>query len=208
MFREAIDSIRKAYDIDVFLSLHESVLFGNEKKYLNECIDSTFVSSVGKIVDQFEGMVAEYIGAKYAIATVKSSYPYEFSHDEIGYNYRLPNINKALDCAQMESLEVIPQHKEELALSYEKFFDNQEMNFVTEPTESKTNYWLNVVILKDKEERDAFLKNTSAVGMMTRPIWQLMNRLEIFKPCQSGDLTNAYWLEERVVNIPSGVWVK
>jgi perosamine synthetase len=377
MFEETIRFIREIYDTDGFLPLHEPVFFGNEKKYLNECIDSTFVSSVGKFVDQFEAMVADFVGAKYAIATVngtaalhialklvgvdeqsevitqplsfiatcnaisyceakpvfvdvdkdtmglspesllvfleenteqlqdgcfnkttgkriaavvpmhtfghpcrideiavicdqyniplvedtaeslgsyyngrhtgtfgqisafsfngnktittggggmivtndealakrakhitttaKVSHPYEFIHDEIGYNYRLPNINAALGCAQMESLEVILDNKKELALTYGKFFDDQKINFVMESAESKANYWLNAVILQGKEERDAFLKSTNAAGVMTRPIWQLMNRLEMFKFCQTGDLVNARWLEERVVNIPSGV---
>jgi len=377
MFSDVIDFIREVYGTDTFLPLHEPVFFGNEKKYLIECIDSTFVSSVGKFVDQFEVMVAEYTGAKYAIATVngtaalqialelvgvdnesevitqplsfiatcnaisycgakpvfvdvdrdtmglspeslllflkkqteqlkdgcfnkttgkkiaavvpmhtfghpcrideiavicdqyniplvedaaeslgsyykgrhtgsfgqfgafsfngnktittggggmlvtndetlakrakhitttaKVPHPYEFIHDEIGYNYRLPNINAALGCAQMESLEVILNNKKELALSYESFFESTNIDFVVETAGSKANYWLNAVKLKDKKERDKFLESTNTAGVMTRPIWQLMNKLEMFKSCQSGDLHNAYWLEERVVNIPSGV---
>lgn len=377
MFTEVINFIRETYKTDSFLPLHEPVFLGNEKKYLNECIDSTFVSSVGQFVDQFEEMIAEYTGAKYAIATVngtaalhialqlvgvdansevitqplsfiatcnaisycgakpvfidvdrdtmglspesllaflkeqteqrdhacynkitgkkisavlpmhtfglpcrideiadickqynialvedaaeslgsyfkgkhtgtfgqinafsfngnktittggggmimtddevlakrakhitttaKVPHPFEYVHDEIGYNYRLPNINAALGCAQMEKLEVILKNKKELAVMYERFFENKDMDFVSEPLNSKPNHWLNAIILEDKQERDNFLKYTNEAGIMTRPIWQLMNRLEMFKSCQTTDLSNAYWLEGRVVNIPSGV---
>jgi len=377
MYSDLIKFIRQTYKTDDFLPLHEPVFFGNEKKYLNECIDSTFVSSVGKFVDRFEVMMAEYMGAKYAIATVngtaalqvalqlvgvtegdevitqplsfiatcnaisycgakpvfvdvdrdtmglspeslllflqeqtqqradgcynkttgkrisavlpmhtfghpcridevavicdeynialvedaaeslgsfyknkhtgtfgrisafsfngnktitaggggmivtndealakrakhitttaKVPHAYEFIHDEIGYNYRLPNINAALGCAQMETLDTILENKRTIALAYETFFDGRAISFVKEPENAESNYWLNAVILENKQKRDAFLKATNEAGIMTRPIWQLMNRLEMFKSCQTGDLTNSCWLEERVVNIPSGV---
>ncbi len=377
MFESTVQFIQNAYNTKEFLPLHEPVFFGNEKKYLNECIDSTFVSSVGKFVDQFEKMVAEYCGAKYAVATVngtaalhialklvgtedncevitqpltfiatcnaisycnakpifvdvdrdtmglspeslkaflaeetlqkdgacynkstgkkitavvpmhtfghpcrideiaalcdeynialvedaaeslgsyykgqhtgtfgkiaafsfngnktittggggmivtddetlakhakhltttaKIPHPYEYVHDEIGYNYRLPNLNAALGCAQMETLDAILKNKRELAGQYIDFFATQNIDFATELPDTKVNYWLNAVVLKDKEQRDLFLKETNDRGVMTRPIWALMNRLEMFKECQSANLSNAEWLEERVVNIPSGV---
>lgn len=377
LFSDVIKFIRKTYNTDGFLPLHEPVFFGNEKKYLNECIDSTFVSSVGKFVDQFEQMVADYTGGKYAIAivngtaalhvalelvgvgrqnevitqalsfvatcnaisycgatpvfvdvdrdtmglspeslstflnahseqrkggcynkttgkkiaavvpmhtfglpcrideiacicdryniplvedvaeslgsyykgkhtgtfgqvsafsfngnktittggggmlitgdealarrakhittTAKIPHAYEFVHDEVAYNYRMPNLNAALGCAQMESLEIILKNKRELALQYEHFFEDKEIELVTQLSESQTNYWLNAVILKNKQERDEFLVATNEAGVMTRPIWRLMIKLDMFKSCQSGDLINSHWLEERVVNIPSGV---
>ena len=377
MFEKTIKFIQEAYNTTDFLPLHEPVFFGNEKTYLNECIDSTFVSSVGKFVDQFEQMVAEYTGAKYAVATVngtaalhialklvgtdensevitqpltfiatcnaisycnakpvfvdvdrdtmglspeslktfletetfqknaicynkttekkitavvpmhtfghpcrineiaaicdeynitlvedaaeslgsyykgrhtgmfakvaafsfngnktittggggmiitddealakhakhltttaKVPHPYEYIHDEIGYNYRLPNLNAALGCAQMETLNAILKNKRELADRYSDFFVKQNINFVRESQDAKVNYWLNAILLKDKEQRDLFLKETNENGVMTRPIWTLMNKLDMFKECQKTDLSNALWLEERVVNIPSGV---
>jgi len=377
MFEKTVQFIQETYNTKEFLPLHEPVFFGNEKKYLNECIDSTFVSSVGKFVDQFEEMVAEYTGAKYAIATVngtaalhialklvgtdencevitqpltfiatcnaisycnanpifvdvdketmglspkrlkaflvaetiqkegtcynkttgkkitavvpmhtfghpckideiasvcdeynialvedaaeslgsyykgkhtgtfgkvaafsfngnktittggggmiitddealakhakhltttaKVPHPYEYIHDEIGYNYRLPNLNAALGCAQMETLDTILKSKRELANQYIDFFATQNIDFAIELPDTKVNYWLNAIVLKNKEERDLFLKETNDNAVMTRPIWALMNRLEIFKECQFTDLSNALWLEERVVNIPSGV---
>ena len=377
MFEKTVEFIQEAYDTKEFLPLHEPVFFGNEKKYLNECIDSTFVSSVGKFVDQFEQMMAEYTGAKYAIATVngtaalhialklvgtdensevitqpltfiatcnaisycnakpifvdvdkdtmglspqslksfletetiqkdgicynkttgkkitavvpmhtfghpcrideiaticneynialvedaaeslgsyykgqhtgtfgklaafsfngnktittggggmiitndealakhakhltttaKVPHPYEYIHDEIGYNYRLPNLNAALGCAQMETLHTILKNKRELASQYIDFFAKQNIDFAAEQHETKVNYWLNAIVLKDKDERDLFLKETNDKGVMTRPIWALMNKLDMFKESQNTDLSNALWLEERVVNIPSGV---
>jgi len=377
MFSDVIDFIRTAYKTDEFLPLHEPVFFGNEKKYLEECIDSTFVSSVGRYVDRFEEMMAAYTGARYAVATVngtaalhialklagvdahsevitqpltfiatcnaisycgaspvfvdvdrstmglspeslrdflkhetvqktdgcynrssgkkiaavvpmhtfghacrigeiaslcdeynivlvedaaeslgsfykgrhtgtfgkisafsfngnktittggggmivtddealakrakhitttaKLPHPYEYVHDEIGYNYRLPNLNAALGCAQMETLDEILENKRVLAEEYACFFKDPEMAFFTEPKDSRSNYWLNALVLSGKTERDAFLKATNDAGVMTRPIWQLMSRLKMFESCQSGDLSNAVWLEERVVNIPSGV---
>ncbi len=377
MFEKTIDFIQETYQTKEFLPLHEPVFFGNEKKYLNECIDSTFVSSVGKFVDQFEQMVADYTGAKYAIATVngtaalhialklvgtdedsevitqpltfiatcnaisycnaqpvfvdvdrdtmglsptslkqflsdetiqkedgcynktsgkkitavvpmhtfghpcrideialiceeynialvedaaeslgsfyknrhtgtfgkiaafsfngnktittggggmlitndealakhakhltttaKVPHPYEYIHDEIGYNYRLPNLNAALGCAQMETLEAILKNKRDLTGEYKDFFEYNNIAFVQESKEAQANYWLQAVLLEDKEQRDLFLKETNEACVMTRPIWALMNNLEMFKRCQSTDLSNALWLEERVVNIPSGV---
>ena len=377
MYKDIIEFIRETYQTDAFIPLHEPVFFGNEKKYLNECIDSTFVSSVGKFVNQFEDMLTEFTGSKYAIATMngtaaihialklvgtdeqsevitqpltfiatcnaisycgakpvfvdvdrdtmglsplslmtflqenteqrkegcfnidtgkrisavmpmhtfgqpcrieeiadicanhnipliedaaeslgsycngkhtgtfarigvfsfngnktittggggmivtndetlakrakhltttsKIAHPYEFIHDEVGYNYRLPNINAALGCAQMENLDTILDNKQETAYFYEQFFNNTEITFVKETSGSKSNYWLNAIILKNKAERDIFLKTTNDSGVMTRPIWQLMNRLPMFKSCQRDNLINSYWLEERVVNIPSGV---
>jgi len=377
MFEKSIHFIKELYGNKDFIPLHEPVFFGNEKKYLNECIDSTFVSSVGKFVDKFEEMVADYTGAKYAVATVngtaalhialklvgtdeesevitqpltfiatcnaisycraqpvfvdvdretmglspeslhsfleketvqkngacynkitgkkitaavpmhtfghpcrideiatichafnialvedaaeslgsyykgrhtgtfgrvaafsfngnktittggggmiitndetlarhakhltttaKIPHPYAYMHDEIGYNYRMPNLNAALGCAQIEVLDTILANKRTIAKAYKTFFDAEGMSFVTEKSNTKANYWLNALIFENSEERDVFLKETNANGVMTRPVWTLMNRLDMFKDCQTTDLTNAQWLEERVVNIPSGV---
>lgn len=143
--------------------------------------------------------------AKHLTTQAKVPHAWEFVHDHIGYNYRMPNINAALGCAQMENLDKFIASKRELATDYKTFFDKQGMNFFVEPAHSQSNYWLNVLITNDKAEREAFLQYTNANGVMTRPIWQLMNKLEMFKQCQCGDLSNAEWLAERVVNIPSSV---
>jgi perosamine synthetase len=373
--QDIIDFIRRLYQTAEYIPLHEPKFIGNEKAYVNDCIDSTFVSSVGKYVDRFEKMMADYTGAKYAVATVngtaalhialklvgvkqgdevitqplsfvatcnaisycgaepvfvdvdrdtlgmspdslysflssntsqssagcinkttgrkisavvpmhtfglpcrvdkiakicdefgisliedaaeslgshyqgrhtgtfgrlaafsfngnktittggggmiitddevlarsakhitttaKVPHSYEFVHDEVGYNYRLPNINAALGCAQMESLPRLLESKRSVALDYAKFFSTSNISFVEEPPQANSNYWLNALILEDRQARDVFLKELNDAGVMSRPIWRLMNELAMFRDCQSTDLANAKWLEERVVNIPS-----
>ena len=374
-YQNVVDFIRGLYKTSEFIPLHEPKFVGNEKAYLIDCIDSTFVSSVGKYVDRFEQLVAEYTGVKYATATVngtaalhialelvgvgygdevitqplsfiatcnaisycgakpifidvdldtigmspvslkkflsenatktstgcinkntgkkiaavvpmhtfghpcrideiakiceefnipliedaaeslgsfyqgkhtgsfgklaalsfngnktittggggmiitddealarrakhitttaKQPHPYEFVHDEIGYNYRLPNINAALGCAQMESLPKLLESKRDIANAYAEFFSDSNHQFVKEPIQANSNYWLNALVLEDKQARENFLKDLNDAGVMSRPVWRLMNELPMFSDCQSADLTNAKWLEERVVNIPS-----
>jgi dTDP-4-amino-4,6-dideoxygalactose transaminase len=141
--------------------------------------------------------------AKHITTTAKQPHPYEFIHDEIGYNYRLPNINAALGCAQMESLSRFLESKRVIATAYSEFFNASKIKFIEEPAQSRSNYWLNAIVLENKQERDDFLKGVNESGVMTRPVWRLMNELAMFKDCQSTDLPNAKWLEERVVNIPS-----
>ena len=377
--KEIVGFIKQTFKTDKFIPLHEPKFIGNEKSYLIECIDSTFVSSVGKYVDRFEKEFASYVGAKYAIATVngtaalhvalklvnvekddevitqpltfiatcnaisycgakpifldvdldtlglspnslknfleqncevvdnqclnkttnkvikacvpmhtfghpckideikeicdiwnislvedsaeslgsfykdkhtgtfgkvgafsfngnkiitsggggvivtddevlakrakhitttaKIPHPYEYVHDEIAYNYRLPNINAALLVAQMENLEKFLDSKRELASIYEEFFKTVNINFIKEPKESKSNYWLQSVLLNDENERNEFLDYTNKNGVMSRPIWRLMNELEMYKDCQKDELKNAKYLEQRVVNIPSSAMI-
>ncbi|HET8737399.1 MAG TPA: LegC family aminotransferase [Pricia sp.] len=377
MIQETITFIRHHYQTEDFIPLHEPCFIGKEKKYLNECIDTTFVSSVGQFVDRFEEAVAKFTGAKYAVATVngtaalhiallmagvesddevitqaltfvatcnaityigakpvfvdvdrnnmglspeklasflsretkmvngicinkstkrkikavvpmhtfglpikmdelcrvcekfniavvedaaeslgssykekytgtfgslgilsfngnktittggggmlvtndkalaqkakhmtttaKKPHRWDFEHDEIAYNYRMPNINAALGCAQMENLDVILANKRVLAKKYMDFFKDKEVEFVCEPENTRANYWLNAIVLKDLESRNQFLKETNDNGVMTRPIWKLMSNLDIFKGAQSANLENSVWLEARVVNIPSSV---
>ena len=143
--------------------------------------------------------------AKHITTTAKISHPYEYVHDEIAYNYRLPNINAALLVAQMENLEKFLDSKRELASIYEEFFKTVNINFIKEPKESKSNYWLQSVLLNDENERNEFLDYTNKNGVMSRPIWRLMNELEMYKDCQKDELKNAKYLEQRVVNIPSSV---
>jgi perosamine synthetase len=376
-YTSVVDFIRSVYKTDSFIPLHEPRFSGNEKKYLNECIDSTFVSSVGKFVDEFENKIASYTGAKYAIATsngtsalhisllisgvenghevitqsltfvatcnaisycnaapifidvdkdtmgmspvalenflkanaivknqqcvnkstgniikacvpmhtfghpcrikeihrickewqitlvedsaeslgsyyndqhtgtfgelgvisfngnkiitsggggciltdnevlaikakhitttAKETHKWEYTHDLVGYNYRMPNLNAALIVAQLEQLNGFLKSKRFLAKSYEEFFNGSDIQFFSEPENSKSNYWLNSIILKDDSQRNLFLDETNSQSVMTRPIWTLMNKLPMFKEAQCGDLTNSEWLEERVVNIPSSV---
>ena len=143
--------------------------------------------------------------AKHITTTAKIPHPYEYVHDETAYNYRLPNINAALLVAQLEQLENFLNSKRELAKIYKEFFLQNGVKFIEEPENSKSNYWLQAVLLENVKQRHDFLEFTNKNGVMTRPIWKLMNELEMFKDCQKTDLKNAKYLEERVVNIPSSV---
>ena len=143
--------------------------------------------------------------AKHLTTQAKLPHAWEFVHDEIGYNYRMPNINAALGVAQLEQLDGFLVNKRATAEAYKAYFEKQGIAFFEERADEHCNYWLNAIILKDKEERNAFLIEANAQGVMSRPIWQLMNRLPMFVNCERGDLSNAEWLEARVVNIPSGV---
>lgn len=145
------------------------------------------------------------VRAKHLTTTAKKPHPYEFVHDEVGYNYRLPNINAALGCAQLEQLESFITSKRELAQRYAEQLTGTDLKLFTEPTGCRSNYWLNAVICESKDQRDALLKATNDSGVMTRPIWALMNHLSMYANCPRGDLSNATWLEQRVVNLPSGV---
>jgi len=372
-----INFIKSTYNNKKFIPLHEPKFLGNEKKYLNECIDSMFVSSVGKFVDELEEKIAKYTGAKYTVATIngtaalhisllladvdkncevitqpltfvatcnaisyckakpifidvdrdtmglspsalryflennttiknkqcinnktskvikaclpmhsyghpcridkikeicdeycifliedaaesigslykykhtgtfgeigtisfngnkiitaggggciitnnkvlakkakhltttaKVPHKWDFNHDRVGYNYRMPNLNAALLVAQLEKLNDFITNKRNLANKYEIFFKNMDYNFFKEPKDSRSNYWLNSIILKDKTHRDKFLEESNSNGVMTRPVWTLMNKLPMFKGAQCDDLKNSKWLEERIVNIPSSV---
>jgi len=143
--------------------------------------------------------------AKYLTTTAKKPHPYEYYHDELGYNYRMPNLNAALACAQLESLNKFLNNKRDLAESYARFFKEQDMKFRTEMPNTKANYWLMCVELENKQQRDLFLKETNNAKVMTRPIWQLMYKLPMYKDCFRDEQVNAEFLEDRIVNIPSSV---
>lgn len=147
--------------------------------------------------------------AKHLTTQAKVPHRWAFVHDHIGYNYRMPNINAALGCAQLENLEHYVENKRETAQIYADFFKNiPDITFFTEPENCRSNYWLNVVMLKDKAAQQEFLEYTNDHGVMTRPVWELMNRLEMFKHCESDELKNTEWLADRIVNIPSSVRLK
>ena len=141
--------------------------------------------------------------AKYLTTTAKRPHPYEFFHDELGYNFRMPNLNAALACAQLESLNGFLEDKRILANKYAAFFNGSGIKFRQETADTKANYWLMCVELNNKAEREEFLKTTNDMGVMTRPIWNLMYRLPMYAHCQRDAQTNAEFLEERIVNIPS-----
>jgi UDP-N-acetylbacillosamine transaminase len=140
---------------------------------------------------------------KHITTTAKVPHPYEFYHDEAGFNYRMPNLNAALGCAQMEVLEQYLAQKRVLAEQYQEFFTQTDFKFVVEPEYAKSNYWLNAVICPSVQARDELLKQTNDAGVMTRPIWQLMHRLPMFKDAPRGDLIQSEHIEAHLINLPS-----
>lgn len=148
--------------------------------------------------------------AKHLTTQAKVPHRWEFNHDQIGYNYRLPNINAALGVAQLEQLPAFREEKRQLAKRYEQAFQNLPgLKFMTEPEDSESNYWLNTLILDEEfaSERDAILALTNDNGIMTRPAWTLMNKLPMFLNCPKMDLRVAESLERRMINIPSSVGI-
>ena len=144
--------------------------------------------------------------AKHLTTQAKVPHRWEFKHDHIGYNYRMPNINAALGCAQLEHLDEFIADKRATAAAYADFFKHvDDIDFFAEPADSFSNYWLNVVILKDRDAQQSFLQETNDNGVMTRPIWELMTRLPMFENCEHDSLENTIWFADRVVNIPSSV---
>lgn len=143
--------------------------------------------------------------AKFVTTTAKITHPYEFIHSEIGYNYRMPNLNAALGCAQMERLEEFLTIKRRVNKMWEEFSKLNQIKLFTETVGTKANFWLNAIVLNSKKEKEHFLEITNKNGVMTRPVWRLMSRLNMFKNCQNDGLQNSLWLEDRVVNIPSSV---
>ena len=165
--------------------------------------NKTITSGGGGVIITDDKKLAKL--AKHITTTAKVSHKWEYDHDMIGYNYRMPNLNAALACAQLEQLDSFIENKRELALIYDEFFKEKTIDFVLENSDSYSNYWLMSVILKDISQRNDFLKFTNENKIMTRPIWKLLNKLVTFKYCQVEDISNAEWLEDRVVNITSSV---
>ncbi|NGP88325.1 LegC family aminotransferase [Aliifodinibius halophilus] len=143
--------------------------------------------------------------AKHLTTTAKKPHDYEYYHDELGYNYRMPNLNAALICAQLEQLDTYVENKRALAKEYADFFERKGIKFRKEQSDSRANYWLMCVELEDRKERNSFLEETNDKGIMTRPIWQLLYRLPMYEHCFRDEQQNAEYLEDRIVNIPSSV---
>lgn len=144
--------------------------------------------------------------AKHLTTTAKLPHRWEYRHDQTGYNYRLPNINAAIGCAQMEQLPALLEKKRNLAMRYSQAFKNVDgVHFFNEPPNARSNYWLNVLLLDDADiyQRNIFLEKTNDAGIMTRPVWMLLNKLDMFKHCPCMDNTCANNLEQRLINIPS-----
>ena len=158
----------------------------------------------GMIITNDETLAAK---AKHLTTTAKKPHPWEFVHDEVGYNYRMPNINAAVGCAQMECFSGVLENKRATAQIYNKFFQEINIAFIAEPTHARSNYWLNAIVLKDRQERDQFLAYVTGKGIQARPVWALMPSLPMYRHCQRESIETAQWLEDRLVNIPSSVRV-
>ena len=147
--------------------------------------------------------------AKHITTQAKVPHRWEFRHDHIGYNYRMPNINAALGCAQLENLDKYIASKRKVAQEYIDYFKNvDDIDFFVEPENTFSNYWLSAIVMKDKDAQLDFLQQANDNGVMTRPIWELMNRLPMFENCENDGLKNTIWFADRVVNIPSSVRVE
>ena len=143
--------------------------------------------------------------AKFLTTTAKEPHKYEFIHNEIGYNFRMPNINAALGCAQLEQLPSFLENKRNLAKDYEVFFQEKGIKFRTETKDTKANYWLMCIELENKTDYNNFLKHTNDSSVMTRPVWELMSNLPMYIDCQRDSQKNAKILKNSIINIPSGV---
>ena len=140
---------------------------------------------------------------KYLTTTAKVPHAWEYVHDELGYNFRMPNLNAALACAQLEQLDTFIVQKKKLFEQYRSFFEGSEIKLKQPLPDTTSNHWLMALELPNREARDAFLRATNEAGVMTRPIWQLMYKLPMYQQCQRDSQNQAEYLENRIVNIPS-----
>jgi len=143
------------------------------------------------------------IKAKHLTTQARKIHKWNFDHDMIGYNYRLPNINAAIGCGQVETLSQLLEAKRKIASRYFHWGQQNNVKFIEESNNSKANYWLNTLLADTKDQRDEFLEKTNAENIMTRPSWKPMHKLEMFKNCQKDELKNTNWLADRLVNVPS-----
>lgn len=188
---------------------------------LGSKVGSEYVGSVGQIsVYSFNGNKIITCGGGGAIVTndlklseksrflsttAKRKHDFEFIHDEIGFNFRMPNLNAAVALAQLENLHFFLKKKKELFNNYREFFSKSSINLKTPIKNSTSNNWLNAIELKNKHDRDKFLIECRENQINCRPIWRLLNENRPYKNCQTDELINSRYLEERIVNIPSSV---
>ena len=145
------------------------------------------------------------VKAKHMTTTAKVPHPWLFIHDEVGYNYRMPNINAALGCAQIEVIDDYVKRKRQLAKQYGYWFEEKGYELYKEPIDARSNYWINSVVTKSRKERDLFLQYTNDHDVMTRPLWTPMHTLQMYERSRRVNLENTEWLESRLVNLPSSV---
>ena len=142
---------------------------------------------------------------KHLTTTAKQAHAYDFVHDELAFNYRMPNINAALGCAQLEQLRGFIKAKRELAFSYKAFLVNSDWQFIDEPEGCQSNFWLNAVLCDNRSERDALLNHLHSHGILSRPSWTPMHLLTMYAACMRGALPQTERLFDTLVNLPSGV---
>ena len=160
-------------------------------------------SGGGGVIVTDDAALAENV--KHISTTARVSAGYEFVHDRVGYNYRMPNLNAALACAQMENLEMFVENKRETASAYASCFKLSNLRFFSEPEGCRSNYWLNTVLAEDEQMRNRFLEESNRSGIMARPAWRLISSLPMYENCVTDSLKVAKELEKRIVNIPSSV---
>ena len=195
------DTLRRYHKFDIKKERHTGT-FGLLGAYSFNG-NKTITSGAGGIIvtnDDTLGPLAKHLSTQ-----AKQPHKWEYKHDMLGYNYRCPNLNAALACAQLEKLEDFIADKRELAGKYKVFFQSENIAFIEEPEHARSNYWLNAILMESKEERDLFLQVTNDAGVMTRPVWALLHRLEYLKDSMHDSLENSLYIEERLVNIPSSV---
>tara|TARA_Y100000590_G_scaffold141270_3_gene162074 strand:- start:16963 stop:18114 length:1152 start_codon:yes stop_codon:yes gene_type:complete len=141
--------------------------------------------------------------AKHLTTTAKIPHQWEYTHDKVGYNFRMPNLNAALACAQLEQIEIMKKSKNNIYKQYKSFLKNQGIKLVDIPENTDWNYWLISILLENKKDRDIFLQQTNSNGINTRPIWTLMYHLPMYQNAQRDNQKNAEYLEQRIVNLPS-----
>jgi perosamine synthetase len=156
----------------------------------------------GMIITNDEELAIE---VKHITTTAKVPHRWNFKHDQVGFNYRMPNLNAALGVAQMESLPDYLKRKRKLAEQYQQWGSEHGLQFMQEPANTKANYWLNVVLTEDNQQRCSMLETTNDNNVMTRPAWTPMHKLEINQDCKYTEMTNTEWLFDRIVNVPSSV---
>jgi perosamine synthetase len=201
---EAIQGVCEKYGIQLIEDAAESIGSKYRGRQTGTFGRAAILSFNGnRMVVTDDDALAERV--RHLSTTAKVKHRWEFFHDEAGYNLRMPNVNAAIGCAQMEYLDRAIRDKRETASLYGDFFKGKPASFFREPSESESNYWLNCIVFPDRAEREAFLEYTNDNGVQTRPIWILMNELPPYKNCRRTGLENAEWLVDRVVNIPSGV---
>lgn len=141
---------------------------------------------------------------KHITTTAKVPHKWRFTHDEVGYNFRMPNLNAAVGCAQLERLPEFVAYKRDLARRYKQRLTTMDVDFVDEPANSKSIFWLCAILLKDEAERDAFLEASNAADVMTRPVWDPLHELPMYSAAPRGRLDVTLDIARRLVNIPSG----